>query len=164
ERGDGPWRRREPQRERSRGGHAMRPDEAPVVAPRLGAGDPLLEHGRQERLPDRAGPAEHDAPAPAGALGDHGVPGGAEAGRVVARAALIASLALIVVPGPVGSRVPSAPGAIDPSKFGSVELGYAMTTMTTSPLDPDTASAGRLELDAILREPAPAFGELAPRP
>jgi len=84
--------------------------------------------------------------------------------RVVARAALIASLALIVVPGPAGSRVPSAPGAIDPSKFESVELGYEMTTMTTSPLDSDTASAGRLELDAILREPAPAFGELAPRP
>ena len=36
--------------------------------------------------------------------------------------------------------------------------------MTTSSLDPDTASAGRLELDAVLREPAPAFGEPAPRP
>ena len=84
--------------------------------------------------------------------------------RVVARAALIASLALIVVPGSAGSRVPSAPGAIDPSQFASVELGYEMTTMTTTSLDPDTASAGRLELDAILREPAPAFGTPAPRP
>ncbi|TME11615.1 MAG: hypothetical protein E6I65_05985 [Chloroflexi bacterium] len=84
--------------------------------------------------------------------------------RVVARAALIASLALIVVPGSAGSRAPSAPGAIDPSKFANVELGYEMTTMTTSSLDPDTASAGRLELDAVLREPAPAFGEPAPRP
>ena len=84
--------------------------------------------------------------------------------RVVARAALIASLALIVVPGSAGSRAPSAPGAIDPSKFANVELGYEMTTMTTSSLDPDTASAGRLEFDAVLREPAPAFGEPAPRP
>ena len=84
--------------------------------------------------------------------------------RVVARAALIASLALVVVPGSVGSRVPSAPGTIDPSKFASVELGYEMTTMTTSSLDPDTASAGRLELDAVLREPMPALGEPAPRP
>ena len=84
--------------------------------------------------------------------------------RVVARAALIASLALIVVPGSVGSRVPSGPGAIDPSQFASVELGYEMTTMTTTVLDPDTASAGRLELDAVLREPAPAFGSPAARP
>ena len=84
--------------------------------------------------------------------------------RVVARAALIASLALIVVPGPAGSRVPSAPGAIDPSKFESIELGYEMTTMTTSSLDPDTASAGRLEIDAVLREPAPLAGDPAARP
>jgi hypothetical protein len=84
--------------------------------------------------------------------------------RVVARAALIATLALIVVPGPAGSRVPSAPGAIDPSQFASVNLGYEMTTMTTNSLDPDSASAGRLEFDAVLREPAPFFGDLAPRP
>ena len=84
--------------------------------------------------------------------------------RAVARAALIASLALIVVPGPAGSRVPSGPGAIDPSKFASVELGYEMTTMTTTSLDPDIASAGRLEFDAVLSEPAPAIGLPAPRP
>jgi hypothetical protein len=84
--------------------------------------------------------------------------------RVVARGALIASLALIVLPGPAGSRVPSAPGAIDPSKFTSVDLGYEMTTMTTVSLDPDTASAGRLEFDAVLREPAPLFNVPATRP
>jgi hypothetical protein len=84
--------------------------------------------------------------------------------RVVARATLIAALALIVVPGPAGSRVPSAPGAIDPSKFARVELGYEMTTMTTSTLDPDSASAGRLEFDAVLREPMPFFDAPAPRP
>jgi hypothetical protein len=84
--------------------------------------------------------------------------------RVVARAALIASLALIVVPGPAGSRVPSAPGAIDSSRFETIDLGYEMTTMTTTTLDPSTASAGRLEFDAVLREPAPLAGEPAPRP
>jgi Lytic transglycolase len=36
--------------------------------------------------------------------------------------------------------------------------------MTTASLDPDRASAGRLEFDAVLREPAPAFGFPAPRP
>jgi hypothetical protein len=84
--------------------------------------------------------------------------------RVVACAALIASLALIVVPGPGASRVPSAPGTIDPSRFATVDLGYEMTTMTTTSLDPDTASAGRLELDAVLREPMPFVEEPAPRP
>jgi hypothetical protein len=84
--------------------------------------------------------------------------------RVVARAALIAALAMIVVPGPAGSRVPSAPGAIDPSKFARVDLGYETTTMTTTSLDPDNASAGRLESDAILREPAPLFGAPLARP
>jgi hypothetical protein len=82
--------------------------------------------------------------------------------RVVARAALIAALALIVVPGSAGSRMPSAPRAIDPQRFASVDLGYEMTAMTT--LDPDSASDGRLEFDAVLREPMPFTGELAPRP
>jgi hypothetical protein len=84
--------------------------------------------------------------------------------RVVARAALIASLALIVVPGPAGSRVPSSPGAIDPSTFRSVDLGYEMVTMATTTLDPDNASAGRLEFDALLREPAPFMGAPLGRP
>jgi len=84
--------------------------------------------------------------------------------RVVARAALIASLALIVVPGAAGSRVPSAPGTIDSSRFETIDLGYEMTTMATTTLDPSTASAGRLEFDAVLREPAPIAGEQAARP
>lgn len=79
-------------------------------------------------------------------------------------AALIAALTLIVVPGPAGSRIPSAPGAIDPSRFAKVDLGYEMTTMTTTTLDPDSASAGRLEFDAVLREPMPFAGEAALRP
>ena len=84
--------------------------------------------------------------------------------RVVARAALIASLALIVVPGAAGSRVPSAPGTIDSSRFETIDLGYEMTTMATTSLDPSTASAGRLEFDAVLREPMPFVDDPAPRP
>jgi hypothetical protein len=84
--------------------------------------------------------------------------------RVVARAALIASLALIVVPGSAGSRVPSAPGAIDSSRFETIDLGYEIATMATTNLDPSHASDGRLELDAVLREPAPIAGDLPPRP
>ena len=84
--------------------------------------------------------------------------------RVVARAALIASLAMIVVPGPAGSRVPSGPGAIDPSRFTAVGLGYEMSTMTTTTPDPDSASAGRLDFDAVLREPARFYVAPAPRP
>jgi hypothetical protein len=83
--------------------------------------------------------------------------------RVVASAALIASLALIVVPGSAGSRVPSGPGEIDPSRFGGVNLDLKMTTMATTTLNPDSASAGRLEFDAVLREPAPFAGPPAPR-
>ena len=84
--------------------------------------------------------------------------------RVVARAALIASLALIVVPGSAGSRVPSAPGAIDSSRFENIDLGYEIATMATTTLDPSHASDGRLEFDAVLREPAPLADDLAPRP
>jgi hypothetical protein len=84
--------------------------------------------------------------------------------RVVARAALIATLALIVVPASAGSRVPSGPGAIDSSRFETIDLGYQMATMATTTLDPSSASAGRLEFDAVLREPAPLFNALAPRP
>jgi hypothetical protein len=84
--------------------------------------------------------------------------------RVVARAALIATLALIVVPGPAGSRVPTVPGAIDSSRFEPIDLGYRMATMATTTMDPSPASAGRLDFDAVLREPALAAGSTASRP
>jgi len=84
--------------------------------------------------------------------------------RVVARAALIATLALIVVPGSAGSRVPTVPGVIDSSRFERVELGYELAAMATTTLDPSHASAGRLDFDAVLREPAPAALAGAPRP
>lgn len=85
--------------------------------------------------------------------------------RVVARAALIAALALIVVPELAGSRIPSAPPVIDPLAFSAVGLARSVTPMTMPQLDPNLASAGSLSADGTLREPqlaAPAAG--APRP
>jgi hypothetical protein len=81
--------------------------------------------------------------------------------RVVASAALTAALASVVVPGLVGSHIPSVPQAIDPAAFESVELGSAVTTMTTHSYDPAIQSAGRLDASALLREPMPATGVAA---
>ena len=85
--------------------------------------------------------------------------------RVVARAALIAALASVVVPAVAGSRMPGAPQTLDESAFEVVDLGQAKTTMTTLPLDPANRSAGSLQQDGVLREPrsnaATTFG---PRP
>lgn len=84
---------------------------------------------------------------------------------VVARAALIAALALVLVPGSAGSRNPSVPGAIDPSAFGLVALDQPLTTTTTLDPDPAILSDGRLEAETVLREPQPEAGGLgAPRP
>jgi hypothetical protein len=85
--------------------------------------------------------------------------------RVVARAALTAALASVVVPGLVGSHIPSAPKAIDPGSFETVSLGAAVTTMTTPSYDPAIQSAGRLDASALLREPLSAAAAVAgPRP
>jgi hypothetical protein len=81
--------------------------------------------------------------------------------RVVARAALIAVLASIVVPGIAGSRIPSAPGAIDPSAFSTVDVGRHWTAMTISELDPATQSDGRLDAETVLREPLALRTDLA---
>jgi hypothetical protein len=83
--------------------------------------------------------------------------------RVVARAALIAALASVVVPGLAGSRTPSAPGTIDPQQFRGVELGQAATTTTPAP-DLATLSDGRLGAESVLREPQPAPAAALPRP
>ena len=73
--------------------------------------------------------------------------------RVVARAALIAALASVLAPGLVGSRIPSAPAAIDPGTYQEVGLGWSETAMTTPKLDPDLASDGRLDAASLLSEP-----------
>ena len=83
--------------------------------------------------------------------------------RVVARAALIATLASVVVPGMAGSRIPSVPGSIDPSAFRRVDFDQPLTAMTIPATDPATLSDGRLEAGSVLREPQPErLG--APRP
>jgi rare lipoprotein A (peptidoglycan hydrolase) len=85
--------------------------------------------------------------------------------RVVASAALIAALASVVVPAVAGSRIPSAPQALDPSAFVQVDLARTQTTMTTLSLDPANRSAGSLAPDGLLREPgaqpAATFGPRA---
>ena len=85
--------------------------------------------------------------------------------RVVARAALIAALASIVVPAVAGSRIPSAPQALDPAAFHQVDLARTQTPMTTLVLDPANRSAGTLALDGLLREPRPNASAISvPRP
>jgi peptidoglycan lytic transglycosylase len=84
--------------------------------------------------------------------------------RVVARAALIAALASVVVPGLAGSRIPSAPPAIDPSAFQAVGLGWSETAMTMPNRDLDLASDGRLDAASLLGEPRPEPGAGATRP
>lgn len=85
--------------------------------------------------------------------------------RVVARAALIAVLASVVVSGLVGSRTPSAPSAIDPAAFQAVGFDQTLAPMTTLQLDPEQRSAGRLDVTDVLSEPGAFPGDtVAPRP
>ena len=84
--------------------------------------------------------------------------------RVVARAALIAALASIVVPAVAGSRIPSAPQALDPAAFHEVDLARTQTMMTTLVLDPANRSDGSLTIDGVLREPRSNAPAAAPRP
>jgi rare lipoprotein A (peptidoglycan hydrolase) len=78
---------------------------------------------------------------------------------------LIAALASVVVPAVAGSRIPSAPQALDPTAFRQVDLARTQTTMTTLSLDPANRSAGSLAPDGVLGElranPAPTFGPRA---
>jgi hypothetical protein len=78
--------------------------------------------------------------------------------RVVARAALIAVLASVAVPGVAGSRTPTQDIPIDASAFHNVEMLWrAGTTMTPSSLDREQNSAGNLAQVGVLTEPlAPA--------
>jgi rare lipoprotein A (peptidoglycan hydrolase) len=84
--------------------------------------------------------------------------------RVVARAALIAACASVVVPAVAGSRIPSAPQALDPATFNEVDLARTQTTMATLVLDPANRSDGSLAADGVLREPQPNDAASRPRP
>jgi hypothetical protein len=64
----------------------------------------------------------------------------------------------------VGSRIPSAPAAIEPSTWQEVGVGWSETAMTTPKLDPDLASDGRLDAASLLSEPRLEFDAAATRP
>lgn len=80
---------------------------------------------------------------------------------VVASVALIAILATVAVPSPVGSRAPTPISAVDPGLFEDIDLAMLPggTSMTIQPLDPRAASAGSLDQGSSLLEP-----DLRPEP
>ena len=75
--------------------------------------------------------------------------------KVVASVALIAILASVAVPGPVGSWVPSPAATVDPDLFEQVEVAALAqgTPMTIQPQDPGARSAGSLAQGSTLIEP-----------
>jgi hypothetical protein len=75
---------------------------------------------------------------------------------VVASVALIALLASVVVPGPVGSKVPSPDASLDPGLFQKVEIAALErgTAMAILPQDPGDRSAGNLDISTALVDPA----------
>jgi hypothetical protein len=76
--------------------------------------------------------------------------------RVVAGLALIVGLALVVAPGPVGSRSPILASPLDPASFEQLEASSVRQATTAATLDPAHRSDGVLEPTAILLEPATA--------
>jgi rare lipoprotein A (peptidoglycan hydrolase) len=75
--------------------------------------------------------------------------------------ALIAALATVAVPSPVGSQTPSPIPTVDPGQFRPIDVAMLAggTTMTIQPLDPRAASAGSLDRGSSLLEP-----DLRPEP
>ena len=75
--------------------------------------------------------------------------------RVVACVVLIASLALVAVPGSAGSRNPSSDLPLDSTRFQALDLSrYASGSAVTTPtLDPANQSADSLRGDTPLLEP-----------
>lgn len=76
--------------------------------------------------------------------------------RVVAGLALIVGLALVVVPGPVGSRSPLLASPLDPASFELLEANPIPRATVAATLDPAYRSEGALEPSATLLEPANA--------
>jgi rare lipoprotein A (peptidoglycan hydrolase) len=77
--------------------------------------------------------------------------------------ALIALLATVAVPGPVGSRAPSSSPTPSADIFAKVEIDASVRgpAVTTQPLDPGARSDGNLDHDSTLFEP-PQRSEPAP--
>jgi Lytic transglycolase len=76
--------------------------------------------------------------------------------RVVASLALIAILATVAVPGPVGSRAPSPVSSTRLGPFTAVEVDASVRgpAVTIQPLDPGARSAATLDPRSTLIEPA----------
>jgi rare lipoprotein A (peptidoglycan hydrolase) len=76
--------------------------------------------------------------------------------------ALIALLATVAVPGPVGSRGFSPASAVDPDLFHSVEVAALArgTVMTIQPQEPGARSAGTLDQSTALVDTA--LGAVSP--
>jgi rare lipoprotein A (peptidoglycan hydrolase) len=76
--------------------------------------------------------------------------------RAVAGLALIVGLALVVAPGPVGSRSPLLASPLDPASFELLEARSIPRATAAATLDPAYRSDGALESTATLLEPANA--------
>jgi rare lipoprotein A (peptidoglycan hydrolase) len=81
--------------------------------------------------------------------------------RVVAGVALIAGLAMVALPGSVGSLTPPTDQALDSALFQRLGKASASrdTATTTFSLDPDLASEAVLEPNSTLVEPSRARGD-----
>ena len=76
---------------------------------------------------------------------------------MVAGAALTAALALVALPGIVGSAGPHPASVIDPSAFQSVQVSaFTTADLAVEPLDGGRLSAGRIDASSILTEPGHA--------
>jgi hypothetical protein len=75
--------------------------------------------------------------------------------RLVAGAALTASLALVAAPGIAGSRTPHPPSAVDPSAFQPIQItaNTAIGPLPVAPLDPALNSADRVGADTVFVTP-----------
>jgi hypothetical protein len=76
--------------------------------------------------------------------------------RVVASKALIAILATVAVPGPVGSRAPSPVASTSTDLFTTVEVSTSVRgpVVTIQPLDPGARSDATLDHGSTMFEPA----------
>jgi hypothetical protein len=76
---------------------------------------------------------------------------------MVAGAALTAALALVALPGIVGSAGPTPASVADPSAFQSVQVpAFTSADYTVGALDDAWRSAGRLDRTTVLTEPGSA--------